>query len=138
MTMTDSGLVRAVAAAQAGAGALLLIAPQGLLVRSRSGGPIPTWIVRLLGGRLVIQAGVETIHPTSATALGSAAVDLTHALSMLAVAMMSRRHRQAALRSAAFAATSAAVLVIARATKGGVAVVADPHVGPHAHAKPTP
>jgi hypothetical protein len=70
MTMTTNGrrLIRTVAVAQAGAGALLLIAPQGPLVRNRTGGPIPTWVVRLLDGRLVTQAGIETLHPTSATA----------------------------------------------------------------------
>lgn len=122
MSATTSGrrVIRAVAAAQAGAGALLLIAPQGRLVTGRSGGPIPTWVVRLLGGRLLTQAGIEALHPTSATALGGAAVDVTHGLSMLAVATMSRRHRQAALRSAAFAAGSAAALTIALRRANGI------------------
>lgn len=119
-TPTARRVIRAVAAAQAGAGALLLTAPEGRLVTGRSGGPIPTWVVRLLGGRLVTQAGIEVLRPTPATALGGATVDVTHGLSMLAVAAMSRRHRQAALRSAAFAAASAAALAIALRRGNGI------------------
>lgn len=103
---------RTLAAAQCGAGAVLLTRPQ-MTARAVSGrGAQPTaWLVQLLGARLLIQGLVLLLRPSRRTALAGAAVDAAHCLSMLAAAQVSRPHRRAALISAVAAAASALAAV---------------------------
>jgi hypothetical protein len=89
--------------------ALLLAAPD-LVIRLSTGHPanrITRAVVRLLGGRHLIQ-GILTGNrfSTPMLALGAAA-DLAHALSMLALAALNQRRRRAELTDAAVAATLA-------------------------------
>jgi hypothetical protein len=63
-------------------------------------------VTRVLGARLVAQAGLDLILGPSTRRL-DVAVDLTHAASMLPLAVLSPRHRRTALFSAAVATTTA-------------------------------
>jgi anti-sigma factor RsiW len=69
----------------------------------------PPWVVRLLGGRLLVQGAATLAQPGAAAASVSAAVDATHAASMVFVAAVSHRYRRAALINVAVAGASAAV-----------------------------
>jgi hypothetical protein len=104
--------VRGVAAVQGGVGALLAARPDVAVARCgiRSPNTPPAWVVRLLGGRMVLQAGAELLRPTPDLALTGALVDATHALSMVGVALISRRYRRGAVISAGIAAASAVAL----------------------------
>ena len=77
----------------------------------------PAWLVRVLGARMVVQAGVQLVRPTPAIAWTGVTVDATHAASMVAVAALSRRYRRGALASGAMAAASSLIVAAAaRAT----------------------
>jgi hypothetical protein len=58
-------------------------------------------LTRLLGARELAQVTVSAVVPTRAVLGVGLAVDVLHALSMVGVATVSRRHRRAALTSAA-------------------------------------
>jgi hypothetical protein len=104
----------AVLAAQAGAGSLLLIAPATAARLAAGGGrPAPAWLVRLLGARMVAQAGVSAAllrrgADRRRVLRAGAAVDALHALSMVGAAAAWPRYRAGALASAGAAAASAA------------------------------
>jgi hypothetical protein len=95
-----------------GAGRALLAL--GLLIRPDRaaavvGGRRPaTWLVRLLGARMLAQSGLELARTTKPVLRTGAAVDALHALSMLALAVRWPRYRRGALASATVAAASAA------------------------------
>jgi hypothetical protein len=65
-------------------------------------------IARVLGARMVGQAGLDLVCGPRARTL-DVAVDVTHALSMLAVAGLAPAHRRSALASAACAGAVAAL-----------------------------
>lgn len=109
----DSDGVCVIGALQGALGLALLAYPQARALVGVGIAPTPTWVVRLLGGRLLAQAIVELVYRTPRAALGGAAMDATHALSMVALAAGSRRHRRPALRSAVVATASAAALAAA-------------------------
>ena len=112
--MNRVALVRTASAAFGGWGAVLLVAPERMTRLACGGGPEPrTWVVRLLGGRLVAQHGLLLARPERRLVLAGAAVDAVHALSMLAVAAAWRDHRRPASVSAATALASAAVGLLA-------------------------
>lgn len=69
----------------------------------------PTWVVRLLGGRLIMQHALIVADPVRGSVVIGAIVDCLHALSMVGVAALWREYRRPALVSAATAAASAAV-----------------------------
>lgn len=73
----------------------------------------PTWIVRVLGIRQLGQAAFQFAKPTPAVAYTAAAVDASHAASMVWVALRSARYRRAAALSGALAAASALALAAA-------------------------
>lgn len=105
--------IRRVAGGQAITGGTLLLRPD-----LASASPcrsdrrsVPRWLVRLLGARILIQALVELAAPTPTVIRGGALVDVLHAASMLAIAARSSAYRPTALRSAAIASGSAAMLV---------------------------
>jgi len=76
----------------------------------------PTWIIRLLGLRMLVQGILQLARPRRATFGVCAAVDATHAVSMLAAAHVWPTYRRAALLSAAGAGLSAVVGVAAAST----------------------
>lgn len=103
-----SAAVRALAGAHAGQAAVLLTQPPGLL-RTTLGdrGVPPAWIMRVLGARLLAQAAAESASPNRNIVRLGVLVDLTHAATMLAAALVWPRYRRAALASAGSAGVSA-------------------------------
>lgn len=98
----------ALAAAHCVLGTLLLAQPRAVprVVLEKRGVP-PSWIVRLLGVRTGVQGAAEYLHPRVELLRLGVAVDLIHALSMIAAAGIWPRYRRAALISAGTAVTSA-------------------------------
>jgi hypothetical protein len=76
----------------------------------------PAWLVRVLGTRMAVQAGVQLCRPTPEVAWIGSAVDAAHALSMIGVAALSRRYRRGALMSAAIAGLSSLSVAVAAGT----------------------
>lgn len=97
-------------------GIFALIAPESV-VRACAGPNLsampPPWVVRLLGGRLLLQGALEVGRPSRTVLLVGAGVDVAHALSMLALA--GTRYRRPALVSAGIAAGSAGLASAAAA-----------------------
>jgi len=115
-TPDQQRLTRLLGGAHLGQAAVLLAQPHAVLraITGDHGAP-PSWIVRVLGTRILLQAAPETIRPSPTILRLGVAVDLTHAASMLAAARIWPRYRRAALASAGSAAASAlASLLIVR------------------------
>jgi hypothetical protein len=91
-------------------GALLLCDPQTPtgVIAGHQARP-PSWLVRLLGSRLLAQGALEYAYPGRTVALGGAAVDTAHAASMIAMAVLRPAYRRSALASAIEASVSAAL-----------------------------
>ena len=96
-------------AALIGWGTALLVRPDDVAVAVAGRPTPPSWLVRVLGARQVVQQLVVLARPTPAVVNTASAVDLTHAASMLAAWALAPRYRRAELVSAAVA-TAAAVL----------------------------
>ncbi|MBL7258084.1 hypothetical protein [Paractinoplanes lichenicola] len=97
--------IRATGPARAGWGAALLLAPEPLL-RQAAGSPVPAaamTVARVLGTRQLVQAVVTTAAPGPRVARLSAALDVLHAATGVALAVASPRWRTIALTDAAFA-----------------------------------
>jgi hypothetical protein len=94
-------LRRGLAASQIAMGALALARPQ-LVARAAAGlgAPPPSWIVRVLGGRMIVQGAAIGLRPSERALTVGGAVDVLHGMSMLALAGVSGRQRAAAVRSA--------------------------------------
>jgi hypothetical protein len=103
-------------AALIGWGAALLARPDDVAAAVAGRPTPPSWLVRVLGARQVVQQLVVLAVPTPAVTRAAAAVDLTHAASMLAALVVAPRYRRAELVSAAVATASA---VLTRAAGGG-------------------
>ena len=106
MTAGYSRQARVLGAGTCAAGALTLLRPDALtraVAEPDHSGP-PTWIVRVLGGRQLIQGVAILLAPTPAVVDVGKLVDVLHASSMLALAAVSPRYRRAGLVSAATAA----------------------------------
>jgi hypothetical protein len=89
-------------AARAGYGAVLLLAPRGVLSQF-SGVPCDeaaVRVARVLGVREVLQAAVLYARRGREWQLGGAVVDVLHGASMLALAAASPRYRRLALGNA--------------------------------------
>jgi len=103
-----------------GLGAVLLLFP-GLtagLVANRPLGRGPRRIVRLLAVRQLSQALVTGTQSSAAVLILGAEVDVTHAASMVTLALWSRRWRRAALVDAVIASLFAAVGVATARHRG--------------------
>jgi hypothetical protein len=101
---------------QCAAGLGLLACPDAVGQAVSGAGRIPpAWLVRLLGARMLGQGLVEMILPDRRRLLTGAAVDASHAASMVGVAALAPDYRRPALISAAAAGFSAAA---ARALAG--------------------
>mgnify|MGYP001545637667 CR=1 FL=1 len=95
-------------------GALLLAAPRGLLDRLARR-PVDVGerrVARLLGFRNLVQCAVVVRKHDRAWLLAGAVVDVTHALSMIALALARPRHRRLA-NASALTASAAAIAGIA-------------------------
>ena len=105
------GLARLLAGSWFGVGALLVGRPERALAVVGQSAPPPALVVitRVLGGRIALQNVVVLAAPTRTIVRGGAAVDMAHALSMVAAALRWPAYRRAALASGALAATAAAV-----------------------------
>ena len=100
--------VRIWAAATATAGAVTLVRPQAVARLVGGTGPTPdAAVVRILGGRQLLQGTIVLIRPTPALVIGGLAVDGLHGVSMVAAAVIWPSYRRAALSAAAFASASA-------------------------------
>lgn len=83
-TSTGRRVTRLVAVPGAVWGTAMLLRPGDVTRLVCGGGPAPdSWIVRLLGARLVVQHVVTLVHPTRTVVLAGAGVDLLHASSMV-------------------------------------------------------
>ena len=110
---------RAVAALRAGVGAFCLLAPQRALVASERDSPAARRVMRILGGRHLLQAGVELVRPSPVVLILGAGVDAIHALTCLGfVVIGDARWRHGVLVNAAAATGfSAATAATARTTR---------------------
>ncbi|SFO70577.1 hypothetical protein SAMN05660464_0649 [Geodermatophilus dictyosporus] len=66
-------------------------------------------VVRLLGGRLVVQHALVALRPSRRRVVGGVVVDAVHALSMVPAAALWPGHRRLATVSGAVGAVSAAL-----------------------------
>lgn len=111
---------RGLAGTWLGVGAFLVTQPERAL--AMVGQPAPphglVTITRVLGARTALQNLVVLAAPSRPLVLAGAAVDATHALSMLIAARLWPEYRRAALASGALAAT-AAVAALGRAPTAG-------------------
>ena len=102
--MTRPGVpLAAVAAARAGWGTALVLAPGALLaaVTGREVTPAQRRTARVLGIRHLGQAAVSVARPTQATARLGTAIDAAHAATCLGAALFLPRWRQAAIAESA-------------------------------------
>jgi hypothetical protein len=105
--MTAAGVARVLAATRSVVGAALLARPMAIARPACRGRREPAaWVVRLLGGRMLAQGVFELLRPRPDVFLAGAAVDGSHALSMLGLAAASNGFRPVALASAGTAAAS--------------------------------
>jgi hypothetical protein len=108
---------RALGSAQLALGALLVTRPGALA------GHAPLWLVRLLGGRGVLQGAMTLLEPGATTLALGACIDAAHALSMIPVVAGSSRYRRPAAVSGGVAAVMAvAGLGLARSRTPAVQV----------------
>ena len=104
---TRNAVTRSWGLASIGVGVAFLVRPHTLAGLVTSGRHTPDdTVVRVLGGRQVVQGALITRDPTPLLVVGGTVVDALHASSMLAVAAFWPRYRKAALTSAAIAGTS--------------------------------
>lgn len=101
-------LIRAVAAPLAVGGAVLLVRPEQAARAVRGGGPEPSaWLVRLFGGRVLVQHAAVLLHPTRGLVVAGVVADALHAASMVPTGLAWSDHRRPAWISGAVAAGSA-------------------------------
>jgi hypothetical protein len=119
--MRVKALVRAriwgAATAVVGAATLLRPADVARLV-SGPGSTPNTAVLRVLGGRQLLQGAAVLIRPAPMLVIGGSAVDVLHAISMIAAGVISPGYRRAALVSAAVAGASAAAAAGALVLRG--------------------
>jgi hypothetical protein len=105
---------RALSALGAGAGLALLLRPERVVERLSPGFPRERlWLARLLGGRLLVQHGAVLARPGRATVRLGTAIDLLHAVSMVAFVASPRYGRAARVSGGLAAAYAAAALAVA-------------------------
>lgn len=101
--------IRLGAATGVATGFLLLIRPQQVVGAVTPAFPRERrWLVRALGGRMLVQHGAVLVRPEPSVLTAAAGVDLLHAASMLPF-LASARYGRAARISAAGALASAAL-----------------------------
>lgn len=106
---------RVVAALAAAEGLALLARPVPTAAALGLGEtPPPTWLVRVLGGRRLVQHAALAVAPGSTAARLAVVTELGHAVSMLPAALLWPAHRRAALTSAGGAVAVACAVHLAR------------------------
>ena len=111
MISTPAGrdAARVLGAVTAAMGSVFLIWPHALANRFSRGSSTPdNAIVRVLGGRQLLQGAAQIADPKPDVVLAGIAVDAIHTGSMLALAVLRPAYRRSALTSAAVAAAAAA------------------------------
>jgi hypothetical protein len=99
-------------------GFAMLVAPAAAARAATRGGPVPPEpIVRVLGGRRVVQHVLVAGTSSAAIAWVSVTTDVLHSASMVAAARIWPQYRKAELTSAAIAAGSA--ILTALGASGG-------------------
>jgi hypothetical protein len=94
-------------------GLALLNAPASTVLAATGPGPVPPEpIIRVLGGRRVLQHVLVGSTSSSAIAWASVATDVLHSASMVAAARIWPQYRRAELTSAGIAAGSALVTAL--------------------------
>jgi hypothetical protein len=100
--------MRAISVGRAVLAGVLLVRPGRVASLASFGGRRPaTWLIRVLGARMLAQSALELAEPSRRVIRLGAVVDATHAVSMLAAAARWPRYRRAALTSAGLAGASA-------------------------------
>lgn len=100
--------------ALAGWGAALATRPTETVRAVCGDGPVPPpALVRVLGGRQVLQSLLLLAAPSRPLVRAAVAVDVVHAASMVAAALIWPRYRRPALTSAGVATASAVVTATA-------------------------
>ncbi len=95
---------RTFGAAQAVVAASLLVAPRTVAgTAAGQGRPVPSWMVRLLGARLLCQGCLLVRRPTDTVTSVGTGVEALHGATMLCVAGLYPRDRSTALSAAALA-----------------------------------
>jgi hypothetical protein len=93
-----------------GWGVALFAAPARMAEAMLGGAPVPpTPVMRALGARSAVQQAVLLLHPSRGLGRLGAGVDVVHALSMVAAAVLWPDYRRAALTSGGVAIGSAVV-----------------------------
>jgi hypothetical protein len=111
--MASMGPVRILAAERVLLGSALVISPATLAhVAAGNQSTPPTWIARVLGLRLLTQGMAELAFPRPRVFIAGSVIDVLHAVSMLAPAVVAPRYRRIALTSAAEAAVAATVAAL--------------------------
>ena len=105
-------------AATAAVGATALLGGQRVAKAVSGGSGVPdAAVVRMLGGRQLLQGAAILIRPARPLLIGAVTVDVLHAASVVAASVVWPGYRRAALTSAAVASASAAAgAVILRGT----------------------
>lgn len=115
--MSPSAESRALAAARAGAGAVLLLRPEPLL--ALAGGRPPDRdarvFARILGGRHLVEAALLTALPSATGLRAGALVDAIHSVTTLFLAERDHHRRLAALNAVSAALLASAGLRVAAA-----------------------
>jgi hypothetical protein len=109
---------RYLAAVRAAWGLALLVAPDRVLTLLAGGGgtALGAGVVRVLGVRQLLQAGVTAVAPTAGVLKAGAVVDALHAASGVAYAALDTRERRVGLLDAGIAAGFAAASLSAAAS----------------------
>ena len=106
--------LRVAAGARAAWGLALVAVPGRTAALVCAGRPQPqSWIVRVLGLRLLAQSAWVLLSPSRARLRGAAAIDAVHAASMAGVAAAWPRYRRAAAVSGTGSASAAVVALLA-------------------------
>ncbi|MCZ2848777.1 hypothetical protein [Modestobacter sp. VKM Ac-2978] len=107
-------LTRALAAPLAVGGAVLLVRPEQVARAVSGGGREPSaWVVRVLGGRVLVQQAAVLLHPSRGLVLAGVAADALHAASMVPTALAWTAYRRPAWVSGAVAAGAAIAAALA-------------------------
>jgi hypothetical protein len=100
---------------QAAVGTWLLVWPRfAAAITARRARPAPSWLARMLGIRLLVQAGLLARRPTSTVVSVETAVEALHGASMLCAARLVPDRHRTALSAAAVAGGLVFIGVAAR------------------------
>jgi hypothetical protein len=106
---------RAFGIGQGTIGLILVAFPNATAARVAGNEPLPpSWLVRLLGLRLLGQGSWLTADPSDRVLCWGTIIDALHGSTMLAAVAASRSHRRSATVAAAVAAASVALSIVIR------------------------